>query len=370
MLNTVLITLLSAATPAFAQSQPIQMQITELRRIGSLDGEDALGFVRAMAVAGSRVYAADAASSVLKVFDARGELVRSIGRRGAGPGEFRQLAGVGTHEGSIWAFDPSLRRLTFFDSAGKVVSDVLLRSFGAVAGMRDNGAVIGTTPVVLADRDTAGRELPSAWSVLVQAQNAAPDTIVKIDVSSMTSVIRSGGRQVNLVEPLLQPPLVGWDQQTEQVLVVDPTDRQDGWNMLRFYAPDGTLKQSARLPIPPVRLQNRHVDIVIDNFLGRMAQQFPPGALKDALTKPDYLPIGNRMTVGLDGTTWIGGPDARNGQFTWYAVRTRPRLELIGSVTFEERTEVLWADAQSIWVFTLGELGEPYLVQYSITARR
>lgn len=52
------------------------------------------------------------------LFDARGDLLRSIGRRGQGPGEFEAPTEAGFFGDSLWVWDQGLYRLTWFDSHG------------------------------------------------------------------------------------------------------------------------------------------------------------------------------------------------------------------------------------------------------------
>lgn len=67
-----------------------------------------------------RIYVADQNPALIKVFDDSGKLVRTIGKEGEGPGEFRQpiLAVRGRH---LLVHDPRLARTTLFDTAGTLV---------------------------------------------------------------------------------------------------------------------------------------------------------------------------------------------------------------------------------------------------------
>lgn len=57
------------------------------------------------------------------LFDARGSLLRSIGRKGQGPGEFETPVDAGFHGDSLWVWDQRLFRLTWFDPLGGTLSD-------------------------------------------------------------------------------------------------------------------------------------------------------------------------------------------------------------------------------------------------------
>ena len=68
-----------------------------------------------------RIYVADLQANEIRVFDGRGECIRTFGREGEGPGEFRMLAGIAWQPpGLLWAMDAISYRLTAFDSAGGV----------------------------------------------------------------------------------------------------------------------------------------------------------------------------------------------------------------------------------------------------------
>ncbi|MHB1297151.1 MAG: 6-bladed beta-propeller [Gemmatimonadaceae bacterium] len=63
------------------------------------------------------VYVVDTKPEVIKVFDEKGRFVRSFGREGAGPGEFRvALHAVGA--GRVIVHDPQTSRLSVFDTSG------------------------------------------------------------------------------------------------------------------------------------------------------------------------------------------------------------------------------------------------------------
>lgn len=68
-----------------------------------------------------RIYVADEDPAKIKVFDSTGQFVRTIGRDGEGPGEYRApfLAPMGNE---LVVQDPQLRRVTVYDSSGQVLS--------------------------------------------------------------------------------------------------------------------------------------------------------------------------------------------------------------------------------------------------------
>ncbi len=77
---------------ADAVAEPPSRALKEIARITSQEG---FGDINAIAVDGTnRVYVADAFSMSVSVFDSAGGFVRTLGRGGSGPGEFREPEGL------------------------------------------------------------------------------------------------------------------------------------------------------------------------------------------------------------------------------------------------------------------------------------
>ena len=91
-------------------------------QIGALDGAgpDVFGQIQDFEVDGfGRWWVLDAHSQDLRVFDASGEYVRTVGRSGSGPGEFSNaIALARSAEGNLWVIDPGNGRVSVFDTTG------------------------------------------------------------------------------------------------------------------------------------------------------------------------------------------------------------------------------------------------------------
>ena len=91
---------------------------------------------------GSMVIGADGSVLVSQPSDARLLLVtgasepKVIGRRGAGPNEFRSVDASGTTAGGFWAYDGGLRRLTFLGPSGAFGPSQPLETLGSKPALR------------------------------------------------------------------------------------------------------------------------------------------------------------------------------------------------------------------------------------------
>ena len=85
-----------------------------------------IGTIKRLRVDQDHIYLMDTSLKRIMVFTAEGRFVRTIGRQGGGPGEFRFLYTMDVRNGLIACFDQGTRRITLFDSSG-----VFLNAFGA-----------------------------------------------------------------------------------------------------------------------------------------------------------------------------------------------------------------------------------------------
>ncbi|HEX7051929.1 MAG TPA: 6-bladed beta-propeller [Longimicrobiales bacterium] len=98
-------------------------RVVEVLRIGSVEGgrPDAFGRVAAFEVDDAgRIWIVDEIAQQLIVFDGSGAHLRTIGRPGAGPGEFRAAVDVDlAPDGHVWVVDVGNARISVFDTAGR-----------------------------------------------------------------------------------------------------------------------------------------------------------------------------------------------------------------------------------------------------------
>lgn len=99
--------------------------LVEELRIGTMtgDGADLFGQIRSLAVDDAgRLYVLEGQAQEVRVFGPDGAHIRTIGRKGGGPGEFAGAlqAEIGP-DGNLWVVDPQNNRLSVFDTAGAYV---------------------------------------------------------------------------------------------------------------------------------------------------------------------------------------------------------------------------------------------------------
>lgn len=91
----------------------------------------------------------------MRYYDLHGQLHRIVGRKGAGPGEFEDLAWIQGANGDVAAYDQDLHRVSFFGPQGD-----FLRSVRVVA---PEDYVLAVANGVLADGSILAHAWPSGW---------------------------------------------------------------------------------------------------------------------------------------------------------------------------------------------------------------
>ena len=102
--------------------------------------------VGALRLTDGRIVVADGASLELRFFDPAGTFMRSVGRRGEGPGEFRRMGSLVRLPGDTLAVAGPFAEISFFTGQGEFVHQAL------AALPRDGSAGIPITAAVLQGR--------------------------------------------------------------------------------------------------------------------------------------------------------------------------------------------------------------------------
>lgn len=101
-------------------------RLVEDLRLGTPTGEGAESFTSVLGLEvdeAGRIYVLDGQAKEVRVFDSHGRHVRTLGREGEGPGEFKNPRGMTIGpEGHLWIQDPGNSRYTVLDTAGNLVT--------------------------------------------------------------------------------------------------------------------------------------------------------------------------------------------------------------------------------------------------------
>jgi len=101
--------------------------LVEDLRIGSVDeGPASFSDVRGLATnTKGWLFVVENSTQDVRVFDERGRHLKTVGRKGAGPGEFQMPNGIArAPDGTLWVHDPLNARLTVLNAEGDVLRSI------------------------------------------------------------------------------------------------------------------------------------------------------------------------------------------------------------------------------------------------------
>lgn len=374
--------LLSAATVLLAglrlpQELP-RRSLVEDWRIGGPDGEGPTAFSSEPWVVVDRrgnAHTRGRGDSQLAVFDSAGRFVRSVGRRGQGPGEFTVISGHGFVGDTLWATNwPNAAVSTFtLDGSHLVTRRIvveLAQRFGSPIGISalvddgraiviPDGAPVGEggrrmVPVITGDRDMR-----------------VTDTLVTM-LRPASMVVDGVG--TFWIAPVPIPRLIDIAPDGDGLVVVN-WERDGSEVEVQRLASGGrvTWQRTVSLSSTPIAgrirdsIVNRAVEMATGQIdIARRRGAIPPGVrtrplVESSLDLPARWPPVKDVVLGIDGSVWLqrGDPGLPN---RWVV------LDSGGAPAFEVSTHlpltIREADRDAIWATFSDDDGFPYLVRY------
>lgn len=266
-----------------------------------------------------RVFLADDMVLTVWEFGANGEVVDSIGRSGAGPGEFASLDNIQWLADTLYTFDASLQRLTAFPVSGErggsasSYRTVTFRSrrgvLSAWVSPTDRSVIYSAAaPVVRAwevtqDQTTVHR-VPSTARVVEEN----PDEIILLPVEERLITVRPGA--FGMTEPV---PFG-----RSSFIRVGPEGNiyhfWTGETLIRKYDPDGSLLDEIPLPgglgrpVTPQDMDDLFASIAQLESLSETSRDRAIQRIESARAEnrlPTHWPVATDFVVDERGRLWV-----------------------------------------------------------------
>lgn len=283
-----------------AETQTFSFSPEPLVDIASAGAEPLVQVIGAVRLR-DRIVVADMGASRLSFHALDGSLVRVVGRRGRGPGEFQLVTWVGAlGEDSVAAWDAGLKRFTVFSAAGEAARTMApagaLGFFPTIHGAFSDGTLLMTSGT------GAGEGRGEPWR----------DTTTFLRVGRTGQVLGQLGRfpgpeQVrgsDAARTYARP----FGRETFTIVRDDgfAVSTGDGYE-ITTYDINGTPRRIIRRDTPAVRLSRRE----IADYRAEVLASVPPAdapawrrVLEDA-SFPDRLPPVNGLVAGPGGELWV-----------------------------------------------------------------
>ena len=322
--------LASLSGPAAAQSGPAQWQLGARPSVAiGAEGNQKTEFLRigkVLRLPGGEIVVANAGSNEIRVFDGTGRYLHSLGRAGAGPGEFKNLSLLGHAGDTLFLGDGINQRITLFRADGTLLKTIpiTVRAAGrlSVLGRLRNGrwllsAIGGPT------LNGPERTFRDTSRIGTMGPDASGDVVWLTLVPSLTYFVHNptNGPHGDVVGLVPLAPTAVSVVSGDEVIVGDTGD-----NVIGAYADTGAL-----LHLIPVPLVAPHLtDAKIAQLRKQAMDQNPSERSRPWLTAlysravmGQRLPVFGYVVPAPDGSLWVqAGPADPTVPATWLVLDT------------------------------------------------
>jgi hypothetical protein len=372
---------LVTAYPAVAASQARWTLAQELR-IGSAEQQFYdFTYVPAIAVGrGGEIFVAQPQDRAIRVYDARGAYQRAFGRRGAGPGEFQRVDGLGWKGDSLWVSDLSLQRITFFDRTGRVLDTVravtpVLPGSGYPAGpaavLSDGSLVASPSPATASiQRQTVGR-MPL---VRMTRSGTIQGGFGELDARGQAESIRRARLSVTFTLPIQSHSLWAAAPDGSGVVVVHrqpAEERGHGSFRVVRYTPSGRVVFDRAYNYVPKPVEGPVADSIHDYLASMFVERgFVPARrqaesfARDSVQLPRYQPPVDGVVVGRDGTIWLRREHWGTSREEYLVLDSTGAIA--ATVTAPAGLRILAAERDRVWGVMVDEMELPYVFRFQI----
>lgn len=356
-------------TSATAHAQGAQWMAEPIVRAGAVDGPGALADVFDVEIArDGRILVGQPTIASMTVFAADGRYLRSVGRRGPGPGEFNVLGRLGWFLDTLWVVD--FGRIHLFSRDLEFIETMapqLDRRPGVphmIAGplMADGSiAFIGVpvqpdvpSPIILGTRRgdvlrTLGYEKDLPRSFRVTFADTQSTSVSDPWPSHSLWLHAADGKSIVVVNRRAT------EGRTFQILRIDLKG-------------DTVMKRAIQFSPRAISrdVADRAYRALADRFAGRpMTPAAVERALRDQVEFPRFAPPVSALVAGLDGTIWLRREDLRAESVEWQVLSASGQT--IGTLSLPGDLDVKRARSDRLWGVTKDELDIPYVVTYAVT---
>lgn len=351
----------------------VPMELNIDLSIGTLDGDSTLmfGSIQAMTVdADGGIYAFDSQVPALRYFNARGEYVRTLGREGSGPGEYRDAAlGLAVRsDGRVVMRDPRNGRLNVYEPDG-TPSD----HWPVASGLFTSNAMVLDSRDHIYLKILLGRpERNKPWPIGLLHYDATGELVDTIPPPAIAGEPTDAGGTFL--------PSKVWALSPQGAVVVGTNDKY----AFELRRPDGTVVRIERT-VERVSLEpgERAEHEAVSEWTRRNRAQFRTADIPPVpATKPFY----RGLYPGERGRVWVrryttaektkasaAEPDpSQRPALTWREPTVYDVFEsdgtYLGEVHVPARMSLQVFRGDTVWGTRLGEFDEPYLIRAVITA--
>lgn len=366
-----------------------RLSLVQELRIGSVDDPDqAFTWFRELEVApDGRIYTMHPQEETIRVHDQQGRLLRTIGRRGEGPGEFQNLGRMGMLGDTLWVLDFGTYRFSYFSLEGELLgSRQIPIDLGSgpderpprPRGLLSDGSIMASPPAF--SRLVVDGTIKRQVVLRMDVTGAVADTLFTYSLENTTLEVHDPdsprGPRSYVTQPFTDTEIAQISPSAPAVIRVDRTAaRSSDPTAFRVTRVEfgGDTVFSREYEYTPIPLTDHLVDSIIRDigqrlsklpFPGRATQARVEALARDALYRPAFHPPVSGLVIGRDGTLWLQREKTGADFVDWIVLA--PTGEAVGIVAMPRDLRVLAAERGTVWGMESDELDVPYIVRYRV----
>lgn len=301
------------------------------------------------------------------LFDPRGHLLKSIGRRGSGPGEFRSPRVLGRRADSLWVWDVALARITVMTSSGDLVRTVMLPTAGQ-GTLFANGTV---TVHTMRNYGYSGekRDLLTVRPVDQVHTLLRSPTFTREYSYEVLQYPRAGTMMVGL-QPFEDGPLFMPAADGTGFYFIDRRvgTKPDGSSFIvDKIGPDGDSILRIRFRYRPTPVTADHLRAAVKTLLGDGPTSNEVGLesrIRSAITKRKYLPPVTRIVSGTDGSIWVRREESLGSKVVWTVFEANGKWNF--DIALDKRMSPIVVMTNRAWMVRESEDGTVSLVMIDV----
>lgn len=348
-------------------------RLVEALRIGSQDGEGPEAFGEVGSIVEDelgRMWVVDVLANEVRVFDAFGAFVRTVGREGVGPGEFRRIGpAFRGPNGQVWIEDIELARFEVFDTAGTRIAGhrSTSRLRGGWRHWTSDGRFLAVDVAVRPDGTdhhfVKVHVLDPQGSLRVTGVLEPPDVLSPPQPSELVVFEYPEGYRIEQVLPFTRRTELASGREADWWLLCGLCGT-DSYDLIRLGEDGDTL----------LTIRRRYEPVIVPDAVRREAlaslQQYEQGsrttpALSLQVIPREYPPFEG-FKVASDGVLWLQS-HAADGTAGFDVIA--PDGRFLGRPHIQTSVEGMWfhtITSGSVYAVDYDELGVNYVVRLDI----
>ena len=246
------------------------------------------------------VYIEDESDMAIKVFDAQGKYLRSIGRKGTGPGEFGRIADMANlPDGRLLVTDSETRRTSLFSPEGQFLSSFQWKKFFSRVHLVTDSSY--TVNEMVVSEDT--REL---WVKTIDFNGEEVLSFGRFSYPEF-KMIQVGEGAFSTSVPWSPSSIFAGDQK-RQWLYHCLNDKY----VIEVYDQKGKLLRKIDRPYELMTVTDEDINEIKSEYADRPDSPF--AKLIEQMDIPKVKTVTERMLVDSDGNPWVETSEEREKQ--------------------------------------------------------